>query len=308
MMTIKRTIAAVAVSTLMLGTVSTGALILSTDVVYAKGNDKNDDRGNSGNKSSKSNGGSSKSKNASSNSSSGNGGGFLGLFKKKDKKPTQQTASVAPTTATSKAKPAKAVNRGALASELKGLNAAHANPNALANASPNSMVGKVAAYQAAVLNQEAIEELEAQLQTKLDEIIALEETYPDPSSESIQAEIDGINLQKEAEGLTEEQIAALDGQLNDLNTQLETTLVQETAIDDLIAPLQTVVDDLTEEIATLDAGTSPEDALDAATGGRELSPEALAELHRLLNLDPPEAEGEESSVVSEELEEPPVVQ
>lgn len=36
--------------------------------------------------------------------------------------------------------------RGALASELKGLNAAHANPQALANAAPNSMPGKLAAF------------------------------------------------------------------------------------------------------------------------------------------------------------------
>ncbi|MBR2655058.1 MAG: hypothetical protein IKD58_00955 [Loktanella sp.] len=38
------------------------------------------------------------------------------------------------------------VGRGALASELKGLNAAHANPQALANAAPNSMPGKLAAF------------------------------------------------------------------------------------------------------------------------------------------------------------------
>ena len=36
--------------------------------------------------------------------------------------------------------------RGHLARELRGLNAAHANPNALANASPNSMPGKLNVY------------------------------------------------------------------------------------------------------------------------------------------------------------------
>jgi hypothetical protein len=36
--------------------------------------------------------------------------------------------------------------RGALASELKGLNAAHASPQALANASPNSMPGRLATF------------------------------------------------------------------------------------------------------------------------------------------------------------------
>ncbi len=39
--------------------------------------------------------------------------------------------------------------RGALARELGSLNAAHANPNALRNASPNSMPGKLYAYQQA---------------------------------------------------------------------------------------------------------------------------------------------------------------
>ena len=36
-----------------------------------------------------------------------------------------------------------------MASKLGALNAAHASPNAFANASPNSRVGKIAAYQAA---------------------------------------------------------------------------------------------------------------------------------------------------------------
>ncbi len=40
---------------------------------------------------------------------------------------------------------------GKLASELKGLNAAHANANALANASPNSQVGRIATYRDAAL-------------------------------------------------------------------------------------------------------------------------------------------------------------
>lgn len=39
--------------------------------------------------------------------------------------------------------------RGHLARELRGLNAAHANANALANASPNSMPGKLNAYRQA---------------------------------------------------------------------------------------------------------------------------------------------------------------
>lgn len=41
--------------------------------------------------------------------------------------------------------------RGAIASELKGLNAAHANINGLMNANPDSQVGQIYAYQQAIL-------------------------------------------------------------------------------------------------------------------------------------------------------------
>lgn len=41
--------------------------------------------------------------------------------------------------------------RGAIASELKGLNAAHANINAMMNADPNSQVGQIYAYQQAIV-------------------------------------------------------------------------------------------------------------------------------------------------------------
>lgn len=45
----------------------------------------------------------------------------------------------------------QAANHAALASALGALNAAHAAPTALANAAPNSRVGKVAAYDRAML-------------------------------------------------------------------------------------------------------------------------------------------------------------
>ena len=65
--------------------------------------------------------------------------------------------------------------RGALASELKGLNAAHANQNALMNASPNSMPGKLYVYQqAAIESAGAVAELEA-AQDEYDRLIGLTE-------------------------------------------------------------------------------------------------------------------------------------
>ena len=50
--------------------------------------------------------------------------------------------------------------RGQLSRELRGLNAAHANQNALRNASPNSMPGKLYAYQQS--QQEFVDVVDAQ--------------------------------------------------------------------------------------------------------------------------------------------------
>lgn len=66
-------------------------------------------------------------------------------------------------------------------SELGALNAANASPNALKNASPNSRVGKIAAYRDAVLEGRKIE---AELETKKAELEAL------PPPERSVAEID----------------------------------------------------------------------------------------------------------------------
>lgn len=283
---VKKSLTALAVSALMLGTVSAGTLILSTEVVYAKGNDKNDDRGNSGNngrsdKGNNNKGGSSNSKNASNKSTSGQGGGFFGLFKKKNKQPTQQTASVAPTTTVPTAKPAKAVNRGALASELKGLNAAHANPNALKNASPDSMVGKVAAYKLAVENEALRGPLEDSLAALNQQLTELTEGYEGRDSETIQGEIDELNRLINDPETDPELIAGYQETLSERQTELAAAQEYESAVSGLtteIASVETQIEEL---------GPTPEEALDTATRGQDLSPEALAELHNLLGPDAP---------------------
>jgi type II secretory pathway component HofQ len=56
----------------------------------------------------------------------------------------------------------------ASASELGSLNAAHASPTALANASPNSRVGKIAAYKEAALDAMANDPTVADAQADLD--------------------------------------------------------------------------------------------------------------------------------------------
>ncbi len=69
--------------------------------------------------------------------------------------------------------------RGAIASELKGLNATHANQRAMENASPNSVPGKLYAYQVEQQNIEAdIEAAEAEERTaraEYDRLIGLSE-------------------------------------------------------------------------------------------------------------------------------------
>lgn len=129
--------------------------------------------------------------------------------------------------------------RGAIASELRGLNAAHANQNALENASPNSMPGKLYVYQQA--------EIEAAAAAA--------------KVETVQGEYDRLI------GLTEEEVAVEfpDGGYEDAVTQA--------AIDLKGA----------EGEAETAAGLA-NDALNAASGDRDLSEGALDELKSLLGL------------------------
>ena len=57
------------------------------------------------------------------------------------------------------------VNHGTIASELKGLNAAHASQNGLENSSPNSMPGKLYTYQQAALATAAVQDASKALAT-----------------------------------------------------------------------------------------------------------------------------------------------
>ena len=96
--------------------------------------------------------------------------------------------------------------RGQLARELRGLNAAHANQNALMNASPNSMPGKLYVYQqAAIESAGAAAELDA-AQAEYDRLIGLTEEeidaeFPDGGYEDAvtQAAIDLEDAQTTAE-------------------------------------------------------------------------------------------------------------
>lgn len=95
--------------------------------------------------------------------------------------------------------------RGAIASELKGLNAAHANPTAMANAAPNSMPGKLNTYRderlalvAVVEDQNEAYDAYQSLAELSDEDIATEFPDGDYANELAKAEATYLILRNEA--------------------------------------------------------------------------------------------------------------
>ena len=190
----------------------------------------------------------------------------------------RSVAEVQEMTATSIApveRPGKAKGgRGALASELKGLNAAHASEQAFANASPNSRVGRIAAYRNAVIGaagaDAALSEAEAAL-------AAFDAQEPEgPAAADIEA-----------------QIAELDalGELTPEEEELRASLVEayDAAIiaeGERAAERQELVDAVETAAAEAESsGGSIDDLFLAASDGRMISPEALAEFHRLLGIE-----------------------
>ena len=177
-----------------------------------------------------------------------------------------------------------------LASELKGLNAVKANPNALEHASPNSQVGRIALYRDAALAT-------AEQQILLDEAIAAKALLPVPRDplliqgdiDTAQGAINDINIQI---GLLDPLDPLNTPALDQLNADLivaegdKTGFVQE-QLD--AAPLQQALDDaqlaIDEAAANQAAAQGLEDgALLTASNGRTLSDEAIAYIRSVLGL------------------------
>lgn len=194
--------------------------------------------------------------------SGGNGNGGGKSNSKASTATSDTSAEVAPAEGTRKVKK----GHGLLASELKGLNAAHANPNALANASPNSQVGRLATYRNAAVAA-------AGAQDAIDGAIAA------------LAEFDATNSGRSIADI-EADIAALDptavdydpAQLEILGAELSTAQTREA---DRIILADAVA---TAEESAGDAADTEAEALLAAANGRTLSPEAIAYLRELLNI------------------------
>lgn len=199
---------------------------------------------------------------SSSKGSSGSKGGSKGGSTGTSFSPKKADTAPAKTTG----KPAKA-NHGAIASELKGLNAAHASPTAMANAAPGSRVGRVAAYATAV---GATAALAAELEPLETELAGLLENPP-RSIDDIQADMDAL--------------ADPDGVDKDAYDALAAEKEAAEAYPGAVAALEGEIEGLKEDIAEAEGAEA--DALLAASDGRTLSPEALAELHELLGLPAP---------------------
>lgn len=218
-------VVALAVSALALSPIAIGATVLSADSAYAQGKSGEKGGGGASNRGGKAGG----EKSAKANRSAGAAG---------EKR-----------------------NKGALASELKGLNAMHANENAFKNASPDSQVGKIAAYRdAAVETGAAYDEWIA----SYNEYVAFEGSYDGPTSSDLQAQIEATDETDEGYQALLDQYAA--------------ALAYETELARL------------KDLSNADAATyeelqaAEEDVLLVASGGATLSPEALAELRATLGL------------------------
>lgn len=171
-----------------------------------------------------------------------------------------------------------------LASELKGLNAVHASANALANAAPNSQVGRIAAYRDAALATiaagsavdgakaalDAAVADQAQAQADLD---ALNSSYSGRTAEAINTDIAALDpaasdYQEKLDGLNAELAAA-----QDYGSQ---KAALETAVADATTAVMTAETVMAEAQAALDGAQATEDgALATAANGRTLSPEAI---------------------------------
>jgi hypothetical protein len=164
-----------------------------------------------------------------------------------------KTTSVAATTA------AKTTGKGGLASELKGLNAVRANPNALEHAAPGSQVGRIALYRDAALATNEIAKAQDEAAAALAEL-----PVPTATVEEVDA---AIALLDPAAVDYAAALAALEEERADI-----------VAYNEALAAVADFDDDLTAAQDAEDA------ALLVASGGRSLSDEAIAYIRSVLNL------------------------
>lgn len=155
---------------------------------------------------------------------------------------------------TAKVKKTK-VDKGGLASELKGMNAVNASPNALEHASPNSQVGRIAAYRDAALARNALQPAIDDAQDALDAL-----PVPTRDLASIDADIEALD--------------PTDIGYDDLQDERAATVAYGDAV--------VILDGAT--LAAAGAQATEDAALLTASKGRILSAEAIAYIRAVLNL------------------------
>jgi hypothetical protein len=171
-------------SVALLGSAAIVAAVSVPDAAFAKSGNDNGNGGGNGNGNGGNGGGNGKSDKSGGGTSKADKKTGGSVEKTKKVKKTTTKAVVAPAVEAKPKKKAILDELGLSASDLGALNAARANPNALKNASPNSRVGKIAAYRDAVL---AGQELEADLAEKTAVLAGL--TAPDSPSADIGLEL-----------------------------------------------------------------------------------------------------------------------
>lgn len=182
--------------------------------------------------------------------------------------------------------------RGAIASELKGLNAAHANINGLMNANPDSQVGRIYAYQQAILGVAGAgadaENLWAEIQETWG--AGIEDSYglavgdADSQIAFYDALIAGLG---EGEALSQEDADAYvallleQARLAEMTEQEKATEFGDSEDEAFLLAMEEYAgyEGLQEEQQLL-----ADETLFDLTGGEELSEEALNEFLRLLGL------------------------
>lgn len=245
-------------SVALLGSAAIVAAVSVPDVAFAKsGNDNGNGGGNGGGN------GNGKSDNKGNGGGNGNAKSGGGSVEKsggaKSEKSTK--AKTKPKTKSASKKKAVLDELGLSASDLGALNAAKANPNALANASPNSRVGKIAAFRDAVL---AGQELEADLAEKTAILEGL--TPPDSPASDIAIELGDATNETQAKADIVSQLEAdlaaaggadpaIEAELDAARDDLTAAEVAEAALQDeydAAVEFETVaaeVEDLTEQVA-----------------------------------------------------------
>lgn len=279
---VPRSLAALALSALFLTPVTVGLPIVGTAPAFAKGGGGNGGGNGGGSQASQKSDKSTSSKSA----SAGGKTQSRSTVKRKAAAEDVELASV-------EGEPSPKNAHGLLASELKGLNAVHANPNAFENANPNSQVGRIALYrEAALAGKDAAAAVETATAALGDAQLAL------GGAEAALSAYDAAYAGRSVTAIDTD-IAALDpaavdyqAQLDALNVERDAALAQEAGrlplLGDVDLAMTGVADAETSlaeaETAAAGAAGAEQDALLVASNGRVLSDEAIAYIREQLGL------------------------